>query len=171
MQAMLLERAGTPLRLTELPTPEPGPDELRLDVAACAVCRTDLHVVDGELTQPKLPLVIGHQVVGRVSAVGPGVDVFRAGDRVGVPWVAYIDRTCEQCRAGRENLCINARFTGYTVDGGYAQQTVARADACLILSESYSDVQAAPLLCAGLIGYRAYRFTGDRPRLGRYPLR
>jgi len=168
MQAMLLERAGTPLRLTDLPTPEPGPGEVRLDVAACAVCRTDLHVIDGELTEPKLPLVVGHQIVGRVSAVGPDVTGLRLGDRVGVPWVAYIDGTCEQCRAGRENLCVNARFTGYTVDGGYAEQTVARADVCLRIPEGYTDVQAAPLLCAGLIGYRAYRFTGDGPRLGLY---
>ncbi|TMF13822.1 MAG: zinc-dependent alcohol dehydrogenase family protein [Chloroflexi bacterium] len=168
MQAMLLERATTPLRLTELPTPEPGPGEVRLDVAACAVCRTDLHVVDGELTEPKLPLIVGHQIVGRVGAIGSGVDGLHVGDRVGVPWLAYVDGTCEQCRAGRENLCVNARFTGYTVDGGYAEQTVARADACLRIPERYSDVEAAPLLCAGLIGYRAYRFTGDGPRLGLY---
>ena len=165
---MLLERATTPLRLTELPTPEPGPGEVRLDVAACAVCRTDLHVVDGELTEPKLPLIVGHQIVGRVGAIGSGVDGLHVGDRVGVPWLAYVDGTCEQCRAGRENLCVNARFTGYTVDGGYAEQTVARADACLRIPERYSDVEAAPLLCAGLIGYRAYRFTGDGPRLGLY---
>ena len=168
MQAMVLERAQTPLRLTELPTPEPGPGEVRLDVAACAVCRTDLHVVDGELTEPKLPLIVGHQIVGRVGAIGSGVDGLHVGDRVGVPWLAYVDGTCEQCRAGRENLCVNARFTGYTVDGGYAEQTVARADACLRIPERYSDVEAAPLLCAGLIGYRAYRFTGDGPRLGLY---
>jgi len=165
---MLLERATTPLRLTELPTPEPGPGEVRLDVAACAVCRTDLHVVDGELTEPKLPLIVGHQIVGRIGAIGSGVDGLHVGDRVGVPWLAYVDGTCEQCRAGRENLCVNARFTGYTVDGGYAEQTVARADACLRIPERYSDVEAAPLLCAGLIGYRAYRFTGDGPRLGLY---
>jgi len=165
---MLLERATTPLRLTELPTPEPGPGEVRLDVAACAVCRTDLHLVDGELTEPKLPLIVGHQIVGRVGAIGSGVDGLHVGDRVGVPWLAYVDGTCEQCRAGRENLCVNARFTGYTVDGGYAEQTVARADACLRIPERYSDVEAAPLLCAGLIGYRAYRFTGDGPRLGLY---
>jgi len=118
---MLLERATTPLRLTELPTPEPGPGEVRLDVAACAVCRTDLHVVDGELTEPKLPLIVGHQIVGRVGAIGSGVDGLHVGDRVGVPWLAYVDGTCERCRAGRENLCVNARFTGYTVDGGYAE--------------------------------------------------
>ena len=137
-------------------------------MAACAVCRTDLHVVDGELTEPKLPLIVGHQIVGRVGAIGSGVDGLHVGDRVGVPWLAYVDGTCEQCRAGRENLCVNARFTGYTVDGGYAEQTVARADACLRIPERYSDVEAAPLLCAGLIGYRAYRFTGDGPRLGLY---
>src|SRR5207253_2704120 len=128
---------------------------------------TDLHGADRELTEPKLPLIVGHQIVGRVGAVGPGVDGLRPGDRVGVPWLAYVDGTCEQCRAGRENLCVNARFTGYTVDGGYAEQTVARADACLRIPERYSDVEAAPLLCAGLIGYRAYRFTGDGPRRDR----
>lgn len=168
MQAMVLERAGTPLRLTELPRPKPGPGEVRLTVAACAVCRTDLHIVDGELTEPKLPLVIGHQIVGRVDALGAGVDTLREGDRVGVPWLAYVDGTCEQCRAGRENLCLNSRFTGYTVDGGYAEQTVACAAACLRLPESYADTEVAPLLCAGLIGFRAYRFTGDGPRLGLY---
>ena len=168
MKAMVLDSPRTPLRLAELPAPEPGPGEVRLDVAACAVCRTDLHVVDGELANPKLPLVVGHMIVGRVDAVGPGVEGLNAGDRVGVTWLASVDGTCEQCRAGRENLCVNARFTGYTVDGGYAEQTVARADMCLHLPESYSDTQAAPLLCAGLIGYRAYRFTGDAPRLGLY---
>ena len=168
MQAMVLERPRTPLRLHELPAPEPGPGEVRLDIAACAVCRTDLHVVDGELTDPKLPLVIGHMIVGYVEATGPGVDGLHPGDRVGIPWLASVDGTCEQCLAGRENLCVNARFTGYTVDGGYAQQTVAHADACLPIPESYSDTQAAPLLCAGLIGFRAYRFTGDGPRLGLY---
>src|SRR5438105_12234534 len=168
MRAMLLRAQHESLDLAEVPSPGPGRGEVLLRVHACAVCRTDLHVADGELTEPKLPLIVGHQIVGRVGAVGPGVDGLRPGDRVGVPWLASVDGTCEQCLAGRENLCVNARFTGYTVDGGYAEQTVARADACLRIPERYSDVEAAPLLCAGLIGYRAYRFTGDGPRLGLY---
>ena len=165
---MVLERQRSPLRLVELASPSPGPGEVRLRVSACALCRTDLHVIDAELPDPKLPLVLGHQIVGYVSDVGDGVTSPHVGDRVGVPWLAYVDGTCEQCRAGRENLCVNARFTGYSVDGGYAEETVARADACLALPDTYTDLEAAPLLCNGLIGYRGYRFTGTGRRLGMY---
>lgn len=165
---MVLEEQRSPLRLVEVASPRPGPGEVRIRVSACALCRTDLHVVDGELAEPKLPLILGHQIVGYVDEVGDGVTAPRLGDRVGVPWLASVDGTCEQCRAGRENLCVNARFTGYTVDGGYAEETVARADACLSLPDSYADLDAAPLLCAGLIGFRAYRFTGTGRRLGMY---
>jgi propanol-preferring alcohol dehydrogenase len=168
MRAMVLDSPGQPLHLVELATPEPGPGEVRLRVSACAVCRTDLHVVEGELPNPKLPLVLGHQIVGVVEALGAGVTAPALGARVGVPWVAYTDGTCAQCRAGRENLCVNARFTGYTVDGGYAEQLVARAAVCLPLPDGYSDTEAAPLLCAGLIGYRALVFTAGGQRLGIY---
>ena len=168
MRAMVLERQREPLRLRDLRRPEPGPGEVRLVVSACGVCRTDLHIVDGELPDPRLPLVPGHMIVGRVDAIGPEVTRPAIGDRVGVPWLAHVDGTCEQCRAGRENLCVRGRFTGYDVDGGYAEAAVARADVCLAIPESYADLEAAPLLCAGLIGYRAYRFTGDAPRLGLY---
>ena len=165
---MVLQQPRSPLRLVERAAPRPGPGEVRIRVSACALCRTDLHVVDGELPDPKLPLVLGHQIVGYVAEVGDGVTAPGLGDRVGVPWLAYVDGTCEQCRGGRENLCVNARFTGYGVDGGYAEETVARADACLTLPDSYADLDAAPLLCAGLIGFRAYRFTGAGRRLGMY---
>jgi propanol-preferring alcohol dehydrogenase len=141
---------------------------VRIRVNACALCRTDLHVVDGELPDPALPLVLGHQIVGHVVEAGEGVTVPRPGDRVGVPWLASVDGTCDQCRAGRENLCPNGRFTGYTVQGGYADETVARADFCFPIPMGYTDVEAAPLLCSGLIGYRAYRFTGTGRRLGLY---
>jgi propanol-preferring alcohol dehydrogenase len=168
MRAMVLEAQRSPLRLVELASPRPGPGEVRLRVTACALCRTDLHVIDGELSDPKVPLILGHQIVGYVSEAGEGVTTPRLGDRVGIPWLAQVDGTCEQCRAGRENLCVNARFTGYTVDGGYAEETVARADACLALPDTYADLEAAPLLCAGLIGFRAYSFTGSGRRLGMY---
>jgi alcohol dehydrogenase, propanol-preferring len=165
---MLLERQRTPLLAREIPRRTPGPDELALEVHACGVCRTDLHIVDGELPDPKLPLVIGHQIVGRVVAVGDGVRTHAVGDRVGVPWLGWTCGRCEYCLSGRENLCSFARFTGYTIDGGYATEAVARADFCFPIPEDYPDLQAAPLLCAGLIGYRAYRFTGDARRLGIY---
>src|ERR1700730_9610766 len=168
MRAMVLNAPRTELILEDLPEPQPGEGQVLLSIAACAVCRTDLHVVDGELPNPKLPLVVGHQIVGVVKTVGPGVQAPVVGARVGVPWMAYMCGYCEQCRAGRQNLCVNARFTGYTVDGGYAEMTVARADACLALPDSYTDIQVAPLLCAGLIGYRALRLTGDAKRLGLY---
>jgi propanol-preferring alcohol dehydrogenase len=165
MRAMLLDAPGTPLRAGELPEPEPGPGEVLLEVSACGVCRTDLHILDGELDKPKLPLVLGHQIVGRVAADG---ERFRAGERVGVPWLGWTDGTCRYCRSGRENLCDHARFTGYDRNGGYAELTVADERFCLPLPQGYPDLQAAPLLCAGLIGYRALRLAGDGERLGIY---
>ena len=168
MRAMVLESAGYPLRLTELPVPEPGPGEVLLRVSVCAVCRTDLHVVDGELPDPKLPLVPGHQIVGIVEGVGEGVERFASGDRVGVPWLGHTDGVCRYCRSGRENLCDAARFTGYQIDGGYADNTVADHRFCFPIPEGYPDLQAAPLLCAGLIGYRSLRMAGDARRLGLY---
>ena len=165
MRAMLLDAPGTPLRAGDLPEPEPGPGEVLLEVSACGVCRTDLHILDGELDKPKLPLVLGHQIVGRVAADG---ERFRAGERVGVPWLGWTDGTCRYCRSGRENLCDQARFTGYDRNGGYAELTVADERFCLPLPEGYPDLQAAPLLCAGLIGYRALRLAGDGERLGIY---
>jgi alcohol dehydrogenase, propanol-preferring len=161
MQAMVLDRAGQPLRAAELPVPEPGPDQILIKVAACGVCRTDLHVFDGELNHPKLPLVLGHEIVGRVEALGPRVEGFTPGDRVGVPWLGSTDGTCFYCRTGRENLCDNPRFTGYQIDGGYAQYTVADVRYVFPIPDGYSDAEAAPLLCAGLIGYRSLKMTGD----------
>jgi propanol-preferring alcohol dehydrogenase len=165
---MVLESPGLPLELRDLPVPEPGPGQLLLEVSVCAVCRTDLHVVDGELPDPKLPLVPGHQIVGRVTALGEGAGRHALGDRVGVPWLGYADGTCRYCTSGRENLCDEARFTGYQLDGGYAEYVVAREDFCFAIPEGYPDLQAAPLLCAGLIGYRSLRMTGDGERLGLY---
>jgi len=162
---MLLDAPRSGLRLGDLPDPEPGPGEVLLEVAACGVCRTDLHILDGELDRPKLPLVLGHQIVGRV--VGGG-ERFGAGDRVGVPWLGWTDGDCRYCRSGRENLCDHARFTGYDCDGGYAELTVADERFCFPLPDGYPDLQAAPLLCAGLIGYRALRLAGDGERLGIY---
>jgi alcohol dehydrogenase, propanol-preferring len=168
VRAMLLDAPGRPLRLGDLPRPEPGPGRLVLEVAACAVCRTDLHVVDGELPDPKLPLVPGHEIVGRVVEAGAGADRFAAGARVGVPWLGWTCGSCRFCRSGRENLCDRARFTGYQLDGGYAEYTEADERFCFPIPESYSDAQAAPLLCAGLIGYRSLRMAGDAERLGLY---
>jgi propanol-preferring alcohol dehydrogenase len=165
---MVLEAPGTPLTQSELPDPDLAAGTLRLRVSACGVCRTDVHLVDGELPRPKLPVVPGHQIVGTVEAVGAGVSRDLLGRRVGVPWLAYWCGRCPQCRAGRENLCPRALFTGYTVDGGFATAVVARAMACLEIPATYSDLDAAPLLCAGLIGFRALRFTGDARRLGLY---
>ena len=162
---MVLEAPGSPLQLAELPDPEPGPGEVLLEVAACAVCRTDLHILDGELDRPKLPLVPGHQIVGRVAGGG---ERFRAGDRVGVPWLGWTDGSCRYCRSGRENLCDNAQFTGYDRDGGYAELVVTDERFCFPLPEGYPDLQAAPLLCAGLIGYRTLRMAGDAERVGIY---
>lgn len=168
MRAMLLDAPRQKLRLAGIAVPTPGAGEVLIEVAACAVCRTDLHVVDGELTQPKLPLVPGHEIVGRVAAVGPGVERFRAGDRVGVPWLGWSCGRCGYCVAGRENLCAEARFTGYQIDGGYSEFTLADQRFCFAIPDSYTDVDAAPLLCAGLIGYRALRMAGDAMRLGLY---
>jgi propanol-preferring alcohol dehydrogenase len=168
MRAMVLEQAGEPLRLTELPDPEPGPGQVRIAVRCCGVCRTDLHILDGELTKPKLPLVLGHQIVGTVAALGEGAERFDPGQRVGVPWLGWTDGSCRYCRSGRENLCDQGRFTGYDIDGGYAELAVADERFCFPIPADYPDEQAAPLLCAGLIGYRALRLLGDGERLGFY---
>jgi len=168
MRAMVLERSPGELRLAELPRPEPGPGQVLIKVSACGVCRTDLHVVDGELAEPKLPLVPGHEVVGRVAALGAGVDGFTEGGRVGVPWLGWTCGDCRYCRAGRENLCEAARFTGYTLNGGYADYLLADQRYCFALPDDFSDAEAAPLLCAGLIGYRSLRLAGDPARVGLY---
>jgi alcohol dehydrogenase, propanol-preferring len=165
MRAMVLHRQREPLRLEDLPEPEPGPGEVLLEVAACGICRTDLHIVDGELTEPKLPLVPGHQIVARVVEGG---ERFAPGLRVGVPWLGWTDGSCRYCRSGRENLCDNARFTGYDIDGGYAERTVADERFCFPLPDGYEDLNVAPLLCAGLIGHRTMRLAGDAERLGIY---
>jgi alcohol dehydrogenase, propanol-preferring len=168
MRAMVLHEPKRPLELRDVPKPKPGRGQLLVRVSTCAVCRTDLHVVDGELLNPKLPLILGHQIVGRVEEVGEGNATFAIGDRVGIPWLGWTDGDCAYCRSGRENLCDNARFTGYTLDGGYAEFTLADARYCFHLPERYDDVEVAPLLCAGLIGYRSYSRTGDARRLGIY---
>ncbi len=168
MRAMLLDAVRQPLRCTSVDIPAPGPGEVLIRVHACAVCRTDLHVVEGDLTEPKLPLIPGHEIIGIVTALGPGVDRFVLGDRVGVPWLGWTCGECEFCRRGRENLCVKARFTGYQIDGGYGEFTIANQRYCFAIPQVYSDVEAAPLLCAGLIGYRALRMAGDARRLGLY---
>ncbi len=165
---MLFSQPHQPLRLTEIPAPEPGAGQVLVRVKACAVCRTDLHVIDGELPNPKLPLVPGHEIVGRVERVGSGVEQFKPGDRVGIPWLGWTCGECEFCRSGRENLCEHARFTGYTLDGGYAEFTVADARFCFPIPDFYTEIEAAPLLCAGLIGYRSLIKTGNAQRLGIY---
>ena len=165
---MILERPRQPLRSRDAPKPKLGAGQLLVRVATCAVCRTDLHVVDGELPDPKLPLIPGHQIVGRIQQIGEGVEGFSAGDRVGIPWLGWTDGECVYCRSNRENLCDRARFTGYTIDGGYAEFTVGDARFCYHLPERYNDVEAAPLLCAGLLGYRSLRKAGDARRLGIY---
>jgi len=168
MRAMLFEKAGQPLRKAELPMPKPGPGQVLIRVRACAVCRTDLHVVDGELTQPKLPLIPGHEIVGTVEEKGEGAERYEIGDRVGIPWLGWTCGECSYCLWGRENLCDRARFTGYTIDGGYADYTVADQRFCFPIPDSYGDGEAAPLLCAGLIGYRSLVRAGDGKRLGIY---
>ena len=160
MRAMVLDAPGGPLREAEVATPTPGPGQVLIRVRACAVCRTDLHVLDGELPDPTLPLVLGHQIVGTVEAVGGAVDGLTPGDRVGVPWLGWTCGECRFCRSNRENLCDRARFTGYTIDGGYAELTVADARFCFPVPGGFPDLQAAPLLCAGLIGYRCLRMAG-----------
>jgi propanol-preferring alcohol dehydrogenase len=168
MRAMMLERPRAPLVARELDRPGPGPGQILLRVRACAVCRTDLHVADGELAEPKLPLVLGHEIVGTVEQLGQGVTRFALGARVGVPWLGWTCGTCRFCLSGRENLCERARFTGYTLDGGYAEFAVADARYCFSIPPAYDDSHAAPLLCAGLIGYRALVAAGDAGRLGLY---
>jgi propanol-preferring alcohol dehydrogenase len=168
MKAMVLTNPRTPLEEKELPVPAPGPSEVLIKVSACAVCRTDLHVVDGELTEPKLPLVPGHEIIGTVVTSGDRVGKFEPGDRVGVPWLGRTCGVCKYCRRGMENLCDSAMFTGYTIDGGYAEYTVADEHFCFPVPQSYTDEKAAPLLCAGLIGYRSLRMAGDAERIGFY---
>ena len=166
MKAMVLERAGAPLKLEERPCPEPGQGQVLLRVTACGVCRTDLHVVDGELTEPALPLIPGHQIVGQVAGLGDGVTRVNLDQRVGVPWLGWTCGRCEYCESGKENLCDEARFTGYQINGGFAQYAVADERYCFPIPEGYPDQQAAPLLCAGLIGYRSYCMVGDARRIG-----
>jgi alcohol dehydrogenase, propanol-preferring len=165
---MLLERPRQPLRATEVEGPEPEAGQVLIRVAACGVCRTDLHIVDGELTEPKLPLIPGHQIVGTVERSGEGASRFAPSDRVGVPWLGWTCGECRYCRSGRENLCPRARFTGYNVDGGYAELAVADERYCFPVPAAYRDIHAAPLLCAGLIGYRSLRLAGEGERLGLY---
>jgi len=169
VRAMILDAPHAPLRLDQsAPVPQPGAGEVLISVHACGVCRTDLHILDGELSSPKLPLVPGHEIIGTVVATGSGVERIREGDRVGVPWLGWTCGTCPYCLSGRENLCARARFTGYQIDGGYAEYTVANERFCFPIPPLFADVEAAPLLCAGLIGYRALRLAGDASRLGLY---
>ena len=164
MKAMVLDRPGQPLELRQLPDPKPGPGQLQVEVSACGVCRTDLHVVDGDLTEPKLPIIPGHEIVGRVSALGAGVDGFEIGDRVGIPWLGYSCGCCRYCESGAENLCDEPGFTGYQIDGGYAEMTVADARYCFALPGELGDAEIAPWLCAGLIGYRSLVMAGESAR-------
>ncbi len=168
MKAMLFESAGQPLRIADCPQPEPQGNEVLIKVLACGVCRTDLHIVDGELPHPKPRLIPGHEIVGAVVAVGPEVQDFKRGDRVGVPWLGQTCGVCRYCSSGRENLCDNPVFTGYTRDGGYAEYTLAESRFCFPIPAGFSDSEAAPLLCAGLIGYRSYRMAGEGRLLGIY---
>lgn len=168
MRAMVLAKAGEPLHSRDLPRPTIAPGQLLVRVHTCAICRTDLHIIDGDLTEPKLPLVPGHQIVGHIEEVGAGVTDFSVGERVGIPWLGWTCGECRYCKSGRENLCDLARFTGYTIDGGYAELTVADARFCFRIPELYDDVAAAPLLCAGVIGYRSLRKAGDAERIGLY---
>ena len=165
---MVLEKSRQRLMLLDVAKPKPDAGQLLVRLSACAVCRTDLHIVDGELPDPKLPLIPGHQIVGHIEQVGTGVEKFSIGDRVGIPWLGWTDGKCVYCRSNRENLCDRARFTGYTIDGGYGEFVVADARFCFHLPEQYDDVDIAPLLCAGMLGYRSYRKTGDARRLGIY---
>src|SRR5438105_14774806 len=176
MRAMVLEKPRQPLVLRDVLKPKPRAGQLLVRVSACAVCRTDLHIVDGELPDPKLPLILGHQIVGRIEKIGEGANPqsairtlqFKIGDRIGIPWLGWTDGECVYCRSNRENLCDRARFTGYTIDGGYGEFVVADGRFCFHLPDRYDDVEVAPLLCAGLIGYRSYRKVGDAHRLGLY---
>ncbi len=168
MRAMILDAAGQPLSLREVPRPEAGPGQILVRVQACGVCRTDLHVVDGELNDPKLPLIPGHEIIGTVAALGAGVEAFAEGQRVGIPWLGFSCGECRYCREGRENLCRQARYTGYQLDGGYAEYTLADQRYCFPILGDYSDAEAAPLMCAGLIGHRSLRMAGDAGRIGLY---
>jgi alcohol dehydrogenase, propanol-preferring len=168
MRAMLFEKAGQPLHSAELPVPQAGAGHVLIRVRACAVCRTDLHIIDGELNEPELPLIPGHEIIGVVEKIGKEATRFKLGDRVGVPWLGWTCGHCEFCVSGRENLCDQARFTGYTLDGGYAEYAVADPRFCFAIPDSYSDAEAAPLLCAGLIGYRSLVKAGQGKRLGIY---
>ena len=168
MRAMVCEEVGHPLTAQEREVPKPGPGQVLIQVCACAVCRTDLHVVDGELPDSKLPIVPGHEIVGRVMAAGPGAERFSEGARIGVPWLGWTCGECDYCRSGRENLCHRARFTGYQIDGGYAEYTLADERYCFAIPNAYGDAEAAPLLCAGLIGYRTLRMAGEARRIGIY---
>lgn len=168
MRAIVLKTPGRPLEEVELPDPKPEAGQILIRIQACGICRTDLHIIDGDLTEPKLPLVLGHQIVGTVIEIGSNVSRFSPGDRVGVPWLGWSCGKCEFCKTGRENLCDQARYTGYQIDGGFAEKCVADERFCFPIPASYPDLQAAPLLCAGLIGYRALRMTGDARRLGFY---
>ena len=168
MHAMVLDRPGRPLAWRECPRPEPGPGQVLIRVRACGVCRTDLHVVDGELPGPKLPLIPGHEIIGEVIEAGTGVDAIETGARVGVPWLGHTCGGCRFCRGGRENLCNKARFTGYQIDGGYAELALADARYVFPIHGEYSDAEAAPLLCAGLVGYRSLVMAGEAERLGLY---
>jgi alcohol dehydrogenase, propanol-preferring len=169
MRAMVLDEQRRPLREADLPAPEPGPGQVAVHVHTCGVCRTDLHVADGDLHEPKLPLVLGHQVVGTVEATGDGAERFAPGERIGIPWLGWACGECRYCRSDRENLCERARFTGYELDGGYAEHAVADERFCFAIPDGYPDTRAAPLLCAGLIGYRALRLCGEHAdRVGLY---
>ncbi len=168
MLAMVLDEPGRPLRLAEVDTPEPGPGQIRVRVNACGVCRTDLHLVDGELPNPKLPVIPGHEIVGAIDQLGEGVAGFRIGERAGIPWLGRTCGECRYCTARRENLCDDAKFHGYTLDGGYAEYALADQRYCFSISEGYPDIQAAPLLCAGVIGYRSLRAAGDAAKIGLY---
>jgi alcohol dehydrogenase, propanol-preferring len=168
MRAMVLDEAGRPLTEREVPEPVPDAGQVLIEVSTCGVCRTDLHIFDGELTEPKLPLILGHQIVGTVVGAGSGAERFATGDRIGVPWLGWTDGTCRYCRSGRENLCEHARFTGYDIDGGYAELAVADERFCFPIPGDFTDEHAAPLLCAGLIGYRSLRLAGEGERLGLY---
>jgi alcohol dehydrogenase, propanol-preferring len=168
MRAMILDAPGKPLRLVDLPLPTPSCNQVLIQVHTCGICRTDLHIVDGELTSPKLPLIPGHQIVGKIVKIGEKVTKFQVGERVGVPWLGHTCNHCRYCLAGKENLCDQAQFTGYQIDGGYAEYTVASDRFCFPIPPNYPDLQAAPLLCAGLIGYRAFRMVEDAKNIGFY---
>jgi len=168
LKAMVLEKQNKPLVLKELPVPEPSDSQVLIKIEACGVCRTDLHIYEGDLKNPKLPLVLGHEIVGNVIKTGKSVKKFKVGDRIGVPWLGKTCGICKYCKNNRENLCVNPGFTGYTIDGGYAEYTVAEAEYCFHIPDNYISTEAAPLLCAGLIGYRSYKKAGDAKNLGIY---